>query len=83
MKNVSRLYCSRRSSMSRKDDCRGTVDGRNSTLRSIVMLLLVMGAPTLEAGQSNAPPNVLFIAIDDMNDWTSYLKGHHKHELQI
>ena len=76
MKYVSRLYCSRCSSMSRKDDCRGTVDGRNSTLRSIVMLLLVMGPPALEAGQSNAPPNVLFIAIDDMNDWTSYLKGH-------
>ena len=24
----------------------------------------------------NSPPNILFIAIDDMNDWTGYLGGH-------
>lgn len=42
----------------------------------IVLILLALGAHVLLAGQSGTTPNVLFIAIDDMNDWTSYLQGH-------
>ncbi len=36
------------------------------------LLLLVAVAHALSAG----PPNVLFIAIDDLNDWTGFLGGH-------
>ena len=36
----------------------------------VIVALLVTG------GCGNDPPNVLFIAIDDLNDWTSSLKGH-------
>ena len=48
--------------------------GSKSILGIIVLLLLA--APKLEAEQSRTVPNVLFIAVDDMNDWTSYLQGH-------
>ena len=30
----------------------------------------------------NNPPNILFIAIDDMNDWTGYLGGILRHKPQ-
>ena len=73
---ATKLYDCSCSHVSRKDDLRGTVDPLNPILRSIAVLLLTLGAPTLTAGQSSIPPNVLFIAIDDMNDWTSYLQGH-------
>ena len=33
-------------------------------------------APLLLQSQTRAKPNVLFIAIDDLNDWTSCLGGH-------
>ena len=38
--------------------------------------MFLLAAPNLEAEQSGTAPNVLFIAVDDMNDWTSYLQGH-------
>ena len=38
--------------------------------------MLLLAAPNLDAEQSRTAPNVLFIVVDDMNDWTSYLKGH-------
>lgn len=38
--------------------------------------LLSLAVPNLEATPSRTAPNVLFIVIDDMNDWTSYLQGH-------
>ncbi|MEE2988905.1 MAG: sulfatase-like hydrolase/transferase, partial [Verrucomicrobiota bacterium] len=76
MRIVSKSYGSRRIRVSRKDDYSVTVDQLNTILRSIAILLLLIGAPALEASQSNTPPNVLFIAVDDMNDWTSYLQGH-------
>ena len=41
-----------------------------------IIVLLLLAAPKLEAEQSRTVPNVLFIAVDDMNDWTSYLQGH-------
>lgn len=55
---------------------RVTFSGSRSTLGSIALLLLSLAALNLEAGPSRTAPNVLFIAIDDMNDWTSYLQGH-------
>ncbi|MFO7825534.1 MAG: hypothetical protein R6V72_16470 [Cyclobacterium sp.] len=35
--------------------------------------LFLTGSPVL--AQSNEPPNVLFIAVDDLNDWVGALKG--------
>ena len=37
-------------------------------------LLIFLGLNSLEAQQKR--PNILFIAIDDMNDWTGFLGGH-------
>ena len=74
MKILSKSYGFSCSHVSRNDDLSRTVDPWNSIIRSIAVLLLTLGAHALEAGQSNIPPNVLFIAIDDMNDWTSYLQ---------
>ena len=52
------------------------------TKQSMILLLVavlfcVAGAASeaKETGQQNAKPNVLFIAIDDLNDWTDTLKG--------
>ena len=53
---------------------RTSLYGAKSILGIIVLLLLA--APELEAEHSRTAPNVLFIAVDDMNDWTSYLQGH-------
>lgn len=45
----------------------------NATMKSIwvviVLLILCASAPAQK-------PNVLFISIDDLNDWTGTLKGH-------
>ena len=45
----------------------------NTTSGSIrtVIVLLILCAPT-----QAQKPNVLFISIDDLNDWTGALKGH-------
>ena len=48
----------------------------------IILYLLFIALPTIGAGGSAAagdgtrPPNVLFIAIDDLNDWVGFLGGH-------
>ncbi|HJO08998.1 MAG TPA: sulfatase-like hydrolase/transferase, partial [Verrucomicrobiota bacterium] len=41
---------------------------------SIRLLIVVLFAATLRAADKK--PNVLFIAIDDQNDWIGYLGGH-------
>ena len=43
-----------------------------------VGVLIVSGLPAMAAGDAKAKrrPNVLFIAIDDLNDWTGCLGGH-------
>ena len=76
MRIISNLYDFSRSLLPCKGGFRRTVDQLNTIWRSIAILLLVVEVPALQASQSNTPPNVLFIAIDDMNDWTSYLQGH-------
>ena len=40
--------------------------------RSILILLLVVATPLIAADK----PNILFIAIDDLNDWVGPLRGH-------
>ncbi|MCP4098107.1 MAG: sulfatase-like hydrolase/transferase, partial [Planctomycetaceae bacterium] len=50
-------------------------------LRNLLCVLLVaigmVGVESIEASanESNSP-NVLFIAVDDLNDWVGYLGGH-------
>ena len=39
-------------------------------------LILLAGIWTTTAAAEEPQPNVLFIAIDDMNDWTGFLGGH-------
>ncbi|MGE3807325.1 MAG: sulfatase-like hydrolase/transferase [Gemmataceae bacterium] len=48
---------------------------RLSIVLSLAALLLLLGRAAL-AGDSAAKPNVLFIAIDDLNDWIGCLGGH-------
>jgi arylsulfatase A-like enzyme len=40
------------------------------------VLALLWLAPGMEAADTATRPNVLFIAIDDLNDWVGFLKGH-------
>ncbi|MFO0939331.1 MAG: sulfatase [Pirellulales bacterium] len=42
--------------------------------RFLLTLLICVGQATISAGQEK--PDVLFIAVDDLNDWTGHLKGH-------
>ena len=46
-------------------------------LRITMLLLLTLGMviPTAIAADAKRP-NILFIAIDDQNDWIGYLGGH-------
>ena len=50
---------------------------QTTTLFLTVSLLCVAGKASegKDSGQQNVKPNVLFIAIDDLNDWTGMLKG--------
>ena len=51
---------------------------KQSTMLFLTVSLLCVAGTTSEAndaGQHDAKPNVLFIAIDDLNDWTGTLKG--------
>jgi arylsulfatase A-like enzyme len=38
-----------------------------------LLLILMLSCATAQAAEK---PNILFIAIDDMNDWTGFLGGH-------
>jgi arylsulfatase A-like enzyme len=52
---------------------------RRVLLRAATLLLVLIVCPPRSAWcQSEAPkyPNVLFIAVDDLNDWVGFLKGH-------
>ena len=42
----------------------------------ITILATFQAVGFLQAEKLPARPNVLFIAIDDMNDWTGFLGGH-------
>jgi arylsulfatase A-like enzyme len=48
-------------------------------LRAVAILLVLLACPPTSAGSQREPakrPNVLFIAVDDLNDWVGFLKGH-------
>ena len=38
--------------------------------------MALLGMPVMLAAELRQPPNVLFIAIDDQNDWIGHLGGH-------
>jgi arylsulfatase A-like enzyme len=53
----------------------------NPILRALIPRLLIPFvvltlSPPLAAAQENTPYDILFIAIDDLNDWVGYLGGH-------
>ena len=51
---------------------------RPSTILALSVLLFCIPGKDSEgndAGRRNGKPNVLFIAIDDLNDWNGMLKG--------
>ncbi len=41
----------------------------------LLALVTFIGVPTIRGAEVNRP-NILFIAIDDLNDWVGFLKGH-------
>ena len=45
------------------------------TLRSLIVSLLVLGS-SLWAKPESSKPNVLFLSIDDLNDWVGFMDGH-------
>jgi arylsulfatase A-like enzyme len=46
-------------------------------IQQLTLLLTSLGCLLIgEAIQAATPPNVLFIAIDDLNDWVGFLDGH-------
>ena len=48
---------------------------RRPLFQFITALTLVMGIPYAQAEETRAP-NILFISIDDLNDWVGFLGGH-------
>ncbi len=44
----------------------------------LIALTLALGAPRVFGAPAAQNPNVLFIAIDDLNDWVGCLGGHHQ-----
>src|SRR5688572_12218568 len=49
---------------------------RLSSIVAAWVVVLLAGATTPVLAQSPPHPNVLFIAIDDLNDWVGVLGGH-------
>jgi len=47
-------------------------------MKCLLGILMVSGALVLGAEEpaTSGKPNILFITIDDMNDWTGFLGGH-------
>ena len=50
---------------------------RNHISILIFICLLVILSCTRSKEESMQRPNVLFIAVDDLNDWTGHLNGYH------
>ncbi len=48
----------------------------SASLTALAVFIVVGGAPALGGETPRARPNVLFIAIDDLNDWVGCLDGH-------
>lgn len=47
-----------------------------SILLRVILALVACGSLCSQFARGQNKPNVLFIAVDDLNDWTSYLGGH-------
>lgn len=47
----------------------------SSPLQLILLLLFVLAISSCKR-EEQRPPNILFIAVDDLNDWTGFLGGH-------
>ncbi|NDV61497.1 sulfatase [Puniceicoccales bacterium CK1056] len=45
-------------------------------LKSAIGAAFFLGLSTLAFAEASGPPNIVMIAIDDMNDWTGFLGGH-------
>ncbi|MDE0740885.1 MAG: sulfatase [Planctomycetota bacterium] len=50
--------------------------GQNNLLLLIIGLLSIGASYPASAEDRSRPPNILFIAIDDLNDWVGFLGGH-------
>lgn len=46
------------------------------TVRSLLIAVALFGFASQAAAQTDGPYDVLFIAVDDLNDWVGYLDGH-------
>ncbi len=46
------------------------------TTRDLAIVLLAVAASAFATGQEPSRPNVLFISVDDLNDWIEPLGGH-------
>ena len=44
--------------------------------RPLILAALLLSLPTLSLAQSGERPDILFIAVDDLNDWVGVLGGH-------
>ena len=56
-----------------KESCKGKIGG---VLLAFAVATAIEGDAFEARLKDPPPPNVLFIIIDDMNDWTGYLGGH-------
>lgn len=45
-------------------------------MRYLVACVALLTGLSLGAAEKKSPPNILFISIDDLNDWPAFLKGH-------
>lgn len=45
-------------------------------IRLLPALCVLLSGPTGLSSEERRPPNVLFIAIDDLNDWVGFMGGH-------
>src|SRR5262249_33661318 len=55
---------------------RAMARGRMNVIGLTAVVLGVVTGPSSGADESRQRPNVLFIAIDDLNDWVGFLGGH-------
>ena len=48
----------------------------NNWILPLSIFLLLSGCTPKPSESHNSPPNILFIAVDDLNDWVGFLNGH-------
>ena len=50
--------------------------GQSNLILLIIAVLAIGASYPVSAEERNRRPNILFIAIDDLNDWVGFLGGH-------